>query len=112
MSHLCRFPDKPKSRESATGLALSRQGKVEVAIVCLERALQLKPDYAEAAYNLSLPRVVRWGFSAGLRTYERRSGVSVKQHRPARRSTYEKANALLAHQSQATNQLKRKRRTN
>jgi tetratricopeptide (TPR) repeat protein len=73
---------KPDYAEACNNLGQIREllGDFDGPASQYKRALQLKPDYAEAAFNQSLLELLAGDFSMGLRTYERRWGVSVKPH--------------------------------
>jgi Flp pilus assembly protein TadD len=64
-----RYPDAEESLSRATainpnlasahnglGVALAAQGKTDQAVVEWRRALELRPDYADAQYNLDRAR--------------------------------------------------------
>jgi tetratricopeptide (TPR) repeat protein len=73
---------KPDDAEARNNLGMIQEllGDFDGAASQYKRALERKPDDAKAAFNQSLLELLSGDFCAGLRTYERRWGVSVKQH--------------------------------
>ena len=55
-----------------TGKACQDQGRIDAAIAWYRRALSLKPDYAEARFNLATAQLLNGEFEEGWQNYEAR----------------------------------------
>jgi tetratricopeptide (TPR) repeat protein len=73
---------KPEYAEGHNNLGalLQLQGDVEGAGRCFARALELRPGYRDAEWNQSLLQLLLGDFAAGLKSYERRWGITVPEH--------------------------------
>ena len=62
----------PNSKEACNnlGLILKEQGRIEAAIDCYSRAIDLQPKFAAAHWNRSLALLLKGDFAQGWREYE------------------------------------------
>ncbi len=64
-------PANPALHNNLGGSILGAQGSMDEAVACFERAVELKPDYTEAHYNLANVRRAQGRFDLAASHYER-----------------------------------------
>jgi tetratricopeptide (TPR) repeat protein len=72
---LAAAPDRAETHNNL-GLALEHQGRYGEALACYDRALTLRPDYAQAHFNRAHALLLTGDFAEGWREYEWRFAVA------------------------------------